>query len=71
MLEVGRLGEDTLGIREDLLGRAAKESAFNKLDLYLSAVEMEIFAVTVGTGISRVWRGEPNSVLMQLKYNFI
>jgi len=36
-----------LGIREDLLGRAAKESAFNNLDLYLSAVEMEIFTVVV------------------------
>jgi len=32
-----------LGIREDLLGRAAKGSAFNSLDLYFSAVEMEIF----------------------------
>lgn len=39
--EVGRVvGKDTLGIREDLLGRAAKESAFDNPDLYLSAVEM-------------------------------
>lgn len=45
--------EDTLGIRKNLLGRAAKESAFNSLDLYLSAVEMEIFTVVVKTEVPR------------------
>lgn len=36
------------GIRGDLLGRVAKESAFNNLDLCLSpAVGMEIFAVVL------------------------
>lgn len=36
-----------MGIREDRLGRAAKESAFNSLDLYLSAGGMEIIYVAV------------------------
>jgi len=60
---------DTLGIREDLLGRAAKESAFNSLDLYFSVVEIEIVTGLVENIAAR--SGEDRSVLMQLKHNFI
>lgn len=66
------VGEDTLGVRGDLLGRAAKESTFNSPDLYLSAVEMEIFAVVVGTEYLATSSGKDRPVfLMQLKRNFV
>lgn len=58
-----------MGIREDRLGRAAKESAFDKPDLYRPAVEMEIFRRRERRNIAGKFRGKegPHRVLDAIK----